>query len=301
MGKDYLAIAQRTSDDAEHHGVKGMKWGVRKADSASPRAEKKAAKAVKKANRKFENSFRGVGGFIKVNNAIADEVNPRVEKLNNTPKYKDKNLYQDKKLHEEYWNDIDKLFDESYAAASKTISTNTKGNTKATISRTGFGENSSWRVDIEEVKHAAVSDQTFQIIRPVVDENGQMIDLEFVKPSDLEHHGIKGMKWGIRRNRQQIDSAAKAPKKHDGPESHGQKYERLRAEIKKNGPNALSTEDLNFVNARADALNRVAKLESNKNWLADTSKQVLQETGKKLMKDLTQQAVKQFIVKPLMK
>lgn len=37
MAKDFLAMSRPSPLDAEHHGVKGMKWGIRKADAPSSR------------------------------------------------------------------------------------------------------------------------------------------------------------------------------------------------------------------------------------------------------------------------
>lgn len=187
-------------------------------------------------------------------------------------------------------------------------------------------------------------------------------------PADAEHYGVKGMRWGIRRdpktgarpiavalnesafgratqrnvdryNRNQAAKAMKkavkttdpekkakalkkaedfgadisskgakaqatkaSPPKAPANEPASQKYNRLRTQIKTHGPNSLEPDELNFVNARTEAIAKVNKMNlSSPGWLTDTSKVVLQDTTKTLMKDLAKAAVKEYIAKPLIK
>jgi hypothetical protein len=120
----------------------------------------------------------------------------------------------------------------------------------------------------------------------------------------LAHFGVKGMKWGIRKSDTSGGSSSGgskgSPPKAPANEGHAEKYDRLRAQIKTHGPNSLSPEELNFVNARTEAIAKINKMNvASPGWLSDTSKVVLQETTKTLMKDLAVRATKEFIVKPL--
>src|ERR1044072_8701873 len=46
---DLLAVVKKLATDAEHHGVKGMRWGVRKDESSSPTPASADAVAAKAA------------------------------------------------------------------------------------------------------------------------------------------------------------------------------------------------------------------------------------------------------------
>lgn len=131
--------------------------------------------------------------------------------------------------------------------------------------------------------------------------------LSMVSPSrrDAKHYGVPGMKWGQRKSDatgSQKSGTPKAIPKAPANENSAQKYDRLRMQVKTHGPNSLEPEELNFVNARTEAIAKINKMNvSSPGWLTDTSKVVLQETTKTLMKDLAVKAGKEFIVKPLIK
>lgn len=133
-------------------------------------------------------------------------------------------------------------------------------------------------------------------------------------PNDKLDYGVPGMKWGRRKSEApSSDSTSSGSKSGGGSktaamphapanESHGARYDRLRSHIKAHGANSLSSEDLNFVNSRTEAIAKINKMNvSHPGWLTDASKIVLQETTKSLMKDLAGAAVKEYIAKPLIK
>lgn len=125
-------------------------------------------------------------------------------------------------------------------------------------------------------------------------------------PEDKLDYGTKGMRWGIRKSDSSGGSSSNGSKgsipKAPANEGHAEKYNRLRSQIKTHGPNSLSPEELNFVNARTEAIAKINKMNvASPGWLSDTTKVVMQETTKTLMKDLAVRAGKEFIVKPLIK
>ena len=124
-----------------------------------------------------------------------------------------------------------------------------------------------------------------------------------VDPKDKLDFGVKGMKWGIRKSGSSgSSSGSKSIPKAPANENSAQKYDRLRSQIKSHGPNSLEPDELNFVNARTEAISKINKMNvASPGWLTDTSKVVLQETSKSLMKDLAGAAVKEFIAKPIIK
>lgn len=133
----------------EHHGVKGMKWGVR-------RQEKKAAKKVAKADKKWEKGLNKQ--YFEVYNQMADRMNStEINRINNKPKYKGKDLSKPSKLQKDYYDEYAKTTTKVLnELATSVIGTNASGTLKA-------------KFDYDP-------------------------NTEF-----LEHYGVKGMQWGVRK------------------------------------------------------------------------------------------------------
>jgi len=196
-------------DILAHHGVKGQKWGVRK--DRGHEGERASTRQIAKLDKKYNKSFQGVNGFIKVNNAIATKINPKLDVLNSSPKYKDKNLYDNKKLHDSYFNDYSKILKKSLDEVMVDFGTNASGTKQLQLDRVGFGENTTYEAHLRDVKHDGFP--TSFKIKPYLNSKG-FITGQTVEPLDetlaqaegfvddiLEHHGVKGMKWGIRKSR----------------------------------------------------------------------------------------------------
>lgn len=343
MAKDYLSMASPSPSDAEHHGVKGMKWGVRKAEKAQSQADRMQAyidrkrgnasksnirkqarlqehanRAFAKADKKWEKSIYTTRGAIDIHNNVASQMNGGVlDKLNNSPKYKDVNLYENPKLMDSYNKEYETLVNKAYAKAVTEIhGQSPSGKKEAVFVSDAQGD----RIEVRDVgvTHAdmAEPDLVFLLKR---DADGLVVEMNEAS-SELQHdylgqlklesndkldYGVKGMKWGIRKPSDSAGSTSggsttKSIPKAPANETHGQKYDRLRMQVKTHGTNSLSQEELNFVNARTEAIAKINKMNvSSPGWLTDASKVVLQETTKTLMKDLAVKAGKQFIVKPL--
>lgn len=138
------------------------------------------------------------------------------------------------------------------------------------------------------------------------------------EPGDVEQHGVKGMKWGIRRP----DSAIKAdtakrhvsgqpvtPTKkaaavvadHNGQETSSARYARLQAVAKAGGASSMNEPDLKFFNSRTEALAKVNKMnERNPSWLSTTSKKVLQQAAQNTMQSIADGVAKKYISGPIL-
>lgn len=133
------------------------------------------------------------------------------------------------------------------------------------------------------------------------------------EPEDRQDHGVKGMKWGIRRSDAQLkaaaakrgDSPASTETKKtvtDGAETSSARYSRLKAQAKAGKGSEMSDEDLKFFNARTEALSKIAKMNETKpGWIADTAKKVLQQTAQNGMQEVVDALRKKHITGPIVK
>lgn len=141
------------------------------------------------------------------------------------------------------------------------------------------------------------------------------------KIGEVKQHGIKGMRWGIRRTDAQIakdtvarkssgekvTDTAKAKVAHEivkaphGEESSSQRYARLTSEAKGGGASNWSEADLKFYNSRTEALSKVNKMfQQNPSWLAATSKKVLQQAAQNTMQSVADGVAKKYITTPIL-
>lgn len=132
------------------------------------------------------------------------------------------------------------------------------------------------------------------------------------EPEDKVDHGVKGMRWGIRRSPAQLKSAAAkrgegdsstdATKKPDGPESAQQRYTRLKAQATEKGPSSLDDADLKFFNARTEAIAKVAKITEQKpGWLSETAKKVVRTTAERQLQSLSDNMANKYINENILK
>ena len=145
---------------------------------------------------------------------------------------------------------------------------------------------------------------------------------------ELMHHGVKGMRWGVRRSSRELrqagaqrkEEAAKkaasepAKRKPEGEvlkpsnsiqnhvESSSDRYARLQVQAKSGRASEMTDQDLKFFNARAEALKKIEKMnETQPSWLASTAKDAIQETAKSAMKDVAGSIAKKYISGPIVK
>lgn len=89
-------------DSLAHHGIKGMKWGVRryqnKDGSLTAAGKKRQEKTRKKEARKYAAKLRK--GFVSIHNAAADKNNARLAALNK--EYEGVDFKKDRKAYRKY-------------------------------------------------------------------------------------------------------------------------------------------------------------------------------------------------------
>jgi len=181
-----------------HFGVKGQKWGVRRAERKAAAADHKewlkSAKSVDTANAVFQKA--------------AETFGPVAKKINNDPMFKGKDLTKDRGLARQYDAVMTTVFNQHLAQASVNMTMN-NDQTRAVIYQFDRGSTLMRATEVMRVDHADGLDG-FPDYRVELDENGFVVGVTLVEELQqsaaeileyLEHFGVKGQKWGVRRKR----------------------------------------------------------------------------------------------------
>jgi hypothetical protein len=202
-----MVMADKADNFLEHFGKKGMKWGVR--NDVGHEGEAAKTKTIVKLDKKYDKSLRGVRGFAKVNNTVAEKLNPKLDVLNAKPEYNVPNLVANKPLHAKYVNEYRDLLQASLNETKAQIGTNASGTQGVHLEIQGEGLQTQWAAYTEVIKHDDMP--AGFLITPIFDKNGKITgqkigpldaELEQSDKADafLAHHGVKGQKWGVRHD-----------------------------------------------------------------------------------------------------
>lgn len=311
--------ADLTADDViatalAHYGVKGMKWGVRKnrqqrQDNAGKARGKTASdRKIKKLDKRFERKAKSLGVFIDVHNAAATTYNAMdVGRINNSPKYKNLDFNKPSKLRDQYHEEHAKAFLKRLEDAAAAQGTNASGTRKLSIETKWLdSDTQTWEIRVDDVKHA---DANTLVFKPVYNDKGQIVNVELIEDSlsqsdideatdeFLEHYGIKGMKWGIRRRRGSDGLVEKS--------ADAQNADAARAKVgKKGNTDSLSNKELQDLVTRMNLERQFSTLTAqNKKpnpalkFVADT----LVNVGKQQAQKIAQDQLAQLVAKQLKK
>ena len=200
-----------------HYGVKGMKWGVR--NDNGHQGEQVKTKKLAKLDKKWEKENAGVRGYIKVHNAVADRMNNgEIDRFNNEPRWKkaadDCVLANDN--HPEtkaYFDAYEALTNKMMAEEAVKLGSNPSGS-KAwqwTDDNDGSDRYAMLREVDKDAQHAEGATQ--RVLKMEKDSDGRIVGVSWVE-LELKHYGVKGMKWGVRK-----DEAASRGGASKGPTS----------------------------------------------------------------------------------
>src|SRR3954453_20649644 len=185
-----------------HHGVKGQKWGVR-------RAEKKTAKIDARFEKRPTNPKHILSDRIALHNSVHDIMNYHIGRINSKPEYvkaandgilADDNHPTTKKYLKEYMDTYVSELNKSAKNMGMNASGTREFGVRAANDFLGF------QIYARDVKHASENSFDIKFVR---DDKGRVMDLildsiaQGVLAVDnvLAHHGVKGMRWGVTRSK----------------------------------------------------------------------------------------------------
>jgi hypothetical protein len=174
----------------EHFGTKGMHWGVRRAE-----------KQTEKIDKLFEKSAGDVRIWVAVNNRAAQLTNDHdIDRINNKPKYKGMNFNDENApLTKQYTKEHQDAWIKNLNRAATELGTNASGTKKYSIA-VDPSDRWLWGVTTSDIQHI----DEIMVVRVNHDKNGRITSLETVSP--MEHSGVKGMHWGVRKAPRQSSS-----------------------------------------------------------------------------------------------
>jgi hypothetical protein len=221
-----------TVDDIlAHHGVKGQKWGVRR-----------AAAKVAKGDAKFAKNAGSNAVTFKIYNAMANQMNhTELPRINSKPQYQD--MTGKPAVQKKYDAEVQKSFIAALDKGAQGLGTNASGTKRYGVVETDGG---GWDVVLHDVQHAA---DVLTHVNLTRNNKGHIIAMKLVAPLEhsadlvsdfLEHHGVKGQKWGVRRKLSELRTGSNKPPAHvDAVLAKAHKQT-----VKKGSTDALSTKEL---------------------------------------------------------
>lgn len=255
-----------------HHGVKGMKWGVRRAQAHKQSGAEKAvnrqlrsagnAHREKKSAREQHKAWKKSANNAETANAVfqdaAKSFNKVMPKLNKDPAFAD--MATNRNTRRQYDAVVATIFNQHLAQASVNRTHNADINRAMIYQMTPDGRHMR-AIEVKQVGHADTSSPDFELIR---DEDGFVIDIRLVETSMsqedlvlayLAHHGVKGQRWGVRRTKAALARAAK----REGRPPASEEHERTK-ELLKKGKTGLSNKELKEVNERLNLEQNFSRL-----------------------------------------
>lgn len=285
----------------EHHGVKGMRWGVRKdrtRQDQGHQGQKVSAKKIKKLDKKFENVPRNSYKLrFDIHNEAAAMTNKNdVSRINNKPQYRNADFSKESPLRRRYYAEHQAAYIKNLETVAASKGTNASGTRKYTIHERPDG---NWDVTTVDVKHAdgvdtmtvhVTYDSKKKIVKVGVPSTVQQAD-DFVDDF-LQHFGVKGMKWGVHRREQAgsvggrdvtITSKGGSRVKTSGGRGHGPSEDALSAArsrqiARRSSTDSLSTKDLQNLVTRMNLERQYGQLKSH-----DSTVNAGMETAKKIL------------------
>lgn len=232
-------------DFLEHVGVKGMRWGHR-------RAEKRSAKASEKDRLHFDNLSKNTRKQIYTR--ATEQMYSRQKLIDE--KYEGKNLYKDSMIRNKYLDETAEAFAGELDKALVKVTGSNKspsGKYQASFEVNALNPTQA-RLVVYKLKEITHEDNKVEF-NVEFDENGFVIGYKLIEDlvqtdivgDFLEHVGVKGMRWGVRRARSARSKGKASPR----PSDEGKAAAKILDKQKRFGTSALTNHELRVLNARA--------------------------------------------------
>lgn len=260
------ADSSAVDDILAHYGVKGMKWGVR---NNPQKKAAKAAKKVAKADAKFEKNAATVNTFIQIHNKSADHFNAHIGEIN---KRYDLDLTDPKNVEKAraYDAEVSVLARQGYEKAASSIR-NASGTRSYQVSWDRDGNILIGTKEVEQadgpVKFIVTRNATGHVMKIVP---ASMAQSESFVENYLEHYGVKGMKWGVRKSdpvptgQTRVTQKGKKLKTEGGkglpPHEDATRAATSKQKIKGSGIQSLSNKELKDLHQRMNLEQNVREL-----------------------------------------
>lgn len=282
--------ASMEENGLEHHGVKGMKWGVRQ--DKGHEGEQAKTKKIAKLDKKYERQNSSMKTYAKVYNAAAEKHDVILGLINNKAEYKNTDLSPNttigRKYHEEVRSTFERTLNET---AQSLIGSSASGKIQLAFGVSAAGEFPSMYMSVpDQVEHAADDNRIELIVER--ESNGLILGIQFpqfnsLAQSDIKHYGTKGMKWGVRKDR----PGGRSGLQSKAPEAVNAQALRARARAARS-TDVLTNKELQEYVTRAN-------LEQQYSRLTTPQKSIGAKFTQDLMAQVGKEKVKQVIVKNL--
>ena len=237
-----IAMHEMTLEEVmAHYGVKGMKWGVRK--DRGHEGERAKTKQIARLDRAFAFNAKSLDTSIKIHNHAAKLVVEKdLPRINAKPEYrkaaKDGDLNRRTPIRQQYYKETQDALVNRLKETADEIGTNASGTKKYEIEVRKDGQ---WYVNVVDVKHADIGPMRIDVSYGA---DGLITNLVPVEEA-MSHYGIKGMKWGVRKERQSANMGGQTKAEvKSSPESSRAK------ELKKRPLHSLSNHEIKQLNER---------------------------------------------------
>ena len=318
---DFLERHGGSELELSHHGVKGMKWGARRNRKGRVKARATMSRRDRKDSEWLDDPTKHKGkafseAYNKVHRASASRVRQGIRAINNKPEYKKQDFREDSPLRKKYYDEISRMVETQINASAKThgVSPGKRFEMNFTVDidkmvkpkvhmrmrdtrRSSGNATVAAKESIREIKrsnklsHADTDSGEWFEVPVSFDDQWHVSDISVMSMSHevvddyLEHHGIKGMKWGVRRSEKQLTRAAS---KRDGSsdDSSGSSSGGSSSQTKTstNDPSSWTDAELRQRLQRVQMERQYANLTAPTPEAKTFMRQTLEDTGKELAK-----------------